>query len=297
VSGAVATAQQPEHEFSFHAAGGLSTLSYATSAGKPSDGYGGSLGLGYTYYYYKNWGAVTGLDVALFTAQTSGVNVWDSYRTVDRDLSFFDFRSRVENSREKQTVVYLQIPLMLQYEDMFGEKYGWYCAAGTKVGFPLKSAYRAGVATLTTSGYYEREDWEYTDQTFVGFGTFSGEGEGRLDFKIIVLASIETGMKWQFENHWFLYAGVYCDYGVDNLLRRKRNTHLTEYDVHQLMEYNEGRSPAYRLNSILTSYNAQGVFTDKATLLSVGGKIKISFGLGKATGAVRWKPGWKPTRR
>jgi hypothetical protein len=289
---AVCAAQQPEHEFSFYGAGGLSTLRYTPSTGAYSHGTGGLLGLGYTHYYYRNWGAVTGIEIARFSALTEGIQLEDRYKAIDPDGASFEFRGKLENDRETQTVVMLQIPLMLQYKNMFGDSYGWYCAAGTKVCFPLKSSYRTS-SSLTTSGYYEKEQWTYDEQPFSGFGRFSGEGEGNLHFKIVVLASVETGMKWHLEEGLSLYGGIYCDFGMDNMLRNRQNT--------RLVEYNAGHSEIVRTNSILTSQYADGnrpaSITNKATLLSAGAKLKITFGLGKANGAKRWKPGWKPTRR
>ncbi|MDR0715014.1 MAG: hypothetical protein LBF89_12280 [Bacteroidales bacterium] len=297
---AVAVAQQPEHEFSVYGAGGLSTLRYTPSTGVRSEGTGGLLGIGYTWYYYKNWGVVTGIELSQFSARTENITLEDRYKAIDADGASFEFRSKVVNNSENQTVVMLQIPFLLQYENMFGKNYGWYCMGGTKVCFPLKSAYRVS-SSLTTSGYYEKEQWTYEEQTFAGFGRFSGNGDGKLHFKIVVLASIETGMKWRLEEGLFLYGGIYCDYGVDNMLRNRKSNRLVEYDIHRLAEYNAGRSEAFRPNSILTAKYANDnrlvYITEKATLLSAGVKLKITFGLGKANGAKRWKPGWKPTRR
>jgi hypothetical protein len=284
---------QPEHEFSYHNGAGLSTLHYNSSVGKQTDGFGGFLGLKYSYHYYDHWAAVTGTDVSLLSSRMKIDPISEHYSAIDPEGTRFDFRSKLENHEEVQTVIMLTIPLMMQYEII--EKYGWYLAAGTKVCFPLKSTFRIQSANLTTSGYYAKEDWEYKDQYFVGFGYFSREPEeGKLHFKPVVLAALETGLKMKIDDRFFLYVGVYFDYGLDNMLNSGRNKHL--------VEYNAAYPKILLTNSVLESSYTQDdrthAITDKLSLMSVGAKLAVSFGLGKSKGGKRFLPGsWKPTRR
>lgn len=64
---AVVQAQEPaapatsKHEFSIYGKAGVSTLMYKLDNGSRSNGLGGGVGLGYTYFFNKHWGLQTGL--------------------------------------------------------------------------------------------------------------------------------------------------------------------------------------------------------------------------------------------
>ncbi|MDR3093843.1 MAG: hypothetical protein LBU62_04280 [Bacteroidales bacterium] len=269
---------QSAHEFSLTGAVGLSALQYSTDAGKQSNGFGGAAGFGYAFYCYNHWAVVMGVDIAQMTAQTDGITLADKYRVVDGNGAAFDFQSRVVADKELQSLLMLRIPLMLQYTT--GGNTGWYMAVGTKVCFPLVSEYTLHYAEITASGNFAGDAEQ----------NFAGKSSGKLYFKPVVLAALETGVKFKLTPDMFIYVGVFVDYGVDNMLHTGNDG--------RIIDYNTLQTGKWTANSILNSRTEQGYITEKLNLFSAGIQLKIAFGKGKVTGGNRWKPGkWKPARR
>ncbi|MDR2848110.1 MAG: hypothetical protein LBV39_03295 [Bacteroidales bacterium] len=269
---------QPAHEFSLGGAAGLFSLQYTTEAGTPSDGFGGAAGFGYAFYYYNHWAVVTGVDIAQLTAKTGGINLTDKYRVVDGSGTAFVFQSHILADKEMQSILMLRLPLMLQYNT--GGQTAWYMAAGTKICVPLVSEYRLHYAEITASGNYAGDAEQ----------KYAGKTNGKLNLDPVVMAALETGVKFKLTPDMFLYVGIFIDYGVDNMLKPSNSK--------RLIEYNTLKTGEWEVNSILNSRNEQGYITEKLNLFSAGVNVKIAFGKGKASGGNRWKPDrWKPTRR
>jgi outer membrane protein OmpA-like peptidoglycan-associated protein len=90
---------------------------------------------------------------------------------------------------------------MLQFQG--GSWHKFYFAAGAKAGIPLYNTFKS-------------------DDTI----TYVKSEEAKL--KTAILASLETGMKWKFKEHVYLYTGVYLDYGMNSILRKTEE--FTHYE-------------------------------------------------------------------
>lgn len=268
---------QNKHEFSVYGGGGLSTLNYKVSVGEQQNGFGGQFGLGYTFFFSPKWGLGTGVEMAFYNARFSMDNFSNRYTTTDMDGNSFEFRSTLTNYEEKQGAMLLQIPLMLHFQT--GNTHRFYAALGGKIGIPLSGIYESTNDGLKNSGYYAHEDYEYTTQEFMGFGTFKGKDvTGDLDFKTAFFVSAEAGMKWKLAGKWSLYTGLYVDYGLNNIYQ-------TQDPAPQFVAYNSENPQDFTVNSILASqYMQNGIsqtFTDKINPLAAGVKIALSLGCGQ----------------
>jgi len=275
---------QNKHEFSVYGGGGLSTLKYKMSVGEQKNNFGGLAGIGYTYFFSSKIGLGSGAELALYNAKSTIDNLGDKYMAKDMEGAGFEFRSTVSNYEEKQKAMYVNIPLMLQFQT--GKKHMFYAAAGGKIGIPLNGKYKTSGATIKNSGYYAEEDYEYTTQEFMGFGTFTGRDmDDDVDFKLAYIVSAEAGMKWKLKDNLSLYTGAYFDYGLNDI--QKDNDR-------RFVQYNTAKPKEFINNSVLTSQfshnNKTENFTDKINLMSVGLKVKLAFGVGSRAAVVEEIP-------
>ena len=263
---------QYRHEFSLSGGGGLSTLNYDLRDGIQNDGFGGLFSFGYRYFFNRATGLATGLEYAFYNAhcQLDVVNI--AYQTTDYAGDAFEFRSALKDYREKQRAMFLQIPLMLQFQT--GSKHMFYAAGGVKLGIPLnnlKTTYDCEVTELRNSGFYYDDNVLYETQPFMGFGKFSNvHGMGSLLFKPSLFASAEIGVKWRLNDFMALYSGVYFDYGLNSIFETRDAVHLPP-----LVEYNNGNPHDFTLNSV---FNSSQIFTDAIKPLSAGVVLRWSLG-------------------
>ncbi|MDR3001573.1 MAG: OmpA family protein [Fibromonadaceae bacterium] len=261
--------QTSANEFSVYGGGGLSTLRYDVKGGDKSHGFGGLFGLGYSYFFTPNWGIGSGLEMAFYNAEYRfKEHSQQPYTFIDYEGNEIGFRSKVYGYKEEQSLMLLQIPLMLQYQ-RGGEERQFYAAAGTKIGFPLSGNNKISADSVKNSGYREFEDYEYTTQKFMGFGTFEKEkSEKKLPLQTAVFLSAETGVKWKLNEALRLYTGVYFDYGLNSATKRHISDRVVEYD---------SEKQSFAFNSLI----------DEAMPLAIGLKLKLSFDAGALAEAAR----------
>jgi len=160
---------QSRYEFSLYGGGGVSTLLYDLSPVEHGKGFGWLGGVGHTLFFSDYFGLGLGTEVAFY-------------------------RSKTNDEHEKQRILALQIPLMLQFQG--GTRHKFYFATGAKAGIPL-------------DGKSEVEKQDFDNELQTAF-----------------FASAELGMKWQFKKHLYLYTGAYLDYGLndftDNIVGYKK---------------------------------------------------------------------------
>lgn len=263
---------QNNQEVSVYGGGGLSTLKYKTVAGKQENGTGGQFGIDYTYFFSDKLGFSSGLEIALYNAKMQIDEFSDKYMVKDIDEDEFEFRTAVNNYEEKQNTAYLNIPLMLRFQTGSNNKF--YAAAGGKVGIPLGGSYKVNKSTIKNSGYYTYEDYEYTTQEFMGFGTFTDRNiSDDIKFKMAFILSAELGMKWKLKEGLYLYTGAYIDYGLNDILNETKNK--------RFIEYNAVSPRDFILNGALASQysndNKTEAFIDKITPMAAGIKIRLAF--------------------
>lgn len=266
---------QHKHEFSVYGATGLSTLKYETSVGNQKDLFGGSIGLGYSYFFTNNWALNTGAELSFYNAETTFNKLSDSYMTVDIDNNAFELRSVISNYKEKQNASYLNIPIMLQHQVPTGSSHMFYAAAGMKLGIPLSSKYKTSGATIVNTGYYGEFEPEYPEQKFMGLGTFTDKNMNEdLKFKVAYLVALEAGMKWKLNSGMALYTGAYFDYGLNDIRESKRER--------DFVAFNLADPENFKTNSILMSkYSKAGNsenLTKKVVPMAAGIKLRLAFG-------------------
>jgi hypothetical protein len=173
------------------------------------------------------------------------------------------------NGDEKQNAMFLNIPVMLQYQT--GKANKFYVLGGAKIGIPLSGSYKM-TAKITNNGYYPKyNNWAST-QKFAGFGVFENQkSDGDLDLKVSFMLSAEAGMKWAISDNLRLYTGLYFDYGLNDIV-----------GAHDKPFFNYGAATPenFSINSSLES------LTDKVSNMAIGIKIKLAIEKSKQKGEI-----------
>ena len=265
--------QDIAHELSIFAGGGLSSLQNKTSVLDKSNGYGATVGVGYTYYFTSNFGIQTGIEYSMYSAKLKSSSISGSYSTKDNEGDALDYSFKAEGFEEKQETGFLQIPLMAQFQLPIGEANKFYIAAGGKIGLPIKKDYKHSFDKVTTQGYYPHLDPTIDDIPEQGFGTFSStETDKELKLKTSFILSAETGMKWYLTDNMVLYTGVYVDYGLNDIKK-------DELTGSVLVEYNKANPDIPISKSVTGLKQGNDAFIEKINTFSAGVKIKLGFNL------------------
>ena len=264
---------QFRHEFSFHAGGGLSSLAYSSDLGSQSNGFGGKAGADYTLFLSPFFGVTVGVDAALYNSSFSG-----SYQFrylipsppgfpgnfyLDADFKEYD---------ESQQAVFLQIPLMIQFQT---RRYGYwriYGAIGGRIGIPLSASWKT-TGRVVTTGYSDYTGNIYDENDNEAFGNLPINASGDLELNMALIGSIELGIKWPLTYTSNLYTGFYLDYAFNNVRKNAADK--------ELIIYNPDNPSQYQYNSAIQSKYIDKEMIEKITPIAAGLKITLSFGAGE----------------
>ncbi len=269
----VSAQEQERYEISVGGGFGLSTLQYKMKTGERKDGTGGTFGVSGSYFFNDGLGIRTGLEMSLYKAESNVASISDRYMAHD-GKDEFEFRSVINEYTEKQSLMTLEIPLLLQLQyPLFDEQFIFFSFGG-KVAFPMNAYYKTSGSDLVTSAYYPKYDIVLNGPVFQGLGAFrSNKVKEDLDFKPAFMLSGEVGLKWEIAESFSLYSGFYIDYGLNDIRKKVRNQ--------PFLIYNQQNPAHYVNNSVLnTQYTHEGktdAFTKKIMPMAVGIKIRVAF--------------------
>jgi outer membrane protein OmpA-like peptidoglycan-associated protein len=247
-------AQEKRSYLNLNMGSGIHSLKYDLQNGTVKSGVGAIFNVGYSYFLTPNWGLGTGLGV--HSVQSKGTLSYTSGEAaIDEDGDNYEFRTYFNNWQEKQTALFLDIPLGVQHQYWFNEKNGLLAFAGAKVSIPVSSSYKVTSGSITTTGYYEQWNVELMDMPQHGFNTINDRFSGDVDLKTAYSLFVDLGWLRKISEKVDLYAGGYVNYGINNLIDSKNN----------LVYQSDGT-----YNSILASAN-----TNKVHSMTFGIKVGI----------------------
>ena len=279
------------HEFSIWSSFGASTLHYKPTLGSREIKPGGAFGLGYTFYFNRNWGIRTGAEVAVYNTTFRLRMLRDSYtRYGFDDLTpgwsgtdeLIDYHTEISNYTEKQRLFNLNVPLLLQFQTpLAGGNHRFFASAGLKLGLPISNTYKVSNATLYTWYYDHKTNQEFRpDPTSYGMPFLEDLGcfynipfsTRRIDHRVRIsgMASAEAGVKFHLSPRHSLYVGAYLDYGFNNIVRQNNNRFF-EFDPQNVeMFSNSVLSSQYTANN-----NPVANFTNHVVPLAFGLTVRL----------------------
>jgi hypothetical protein len=266
-------------EFTISLGAGSSTLKYQLQQEQSKPRFGWQLGAGYSHYFSRTIGISLGLEAETFSSLVEMKNILyeQQIQTPPGLQGSFLLQAKYDGLKEKQTIILLQIPVMLQFP--VNEQTSFFLGTGLKAGFPVSSKWTQDIATLTTTGYSEYTVQRYENMSNHLFSTTSDVNtSSKLELKSPVLFALEGGLKFSFGEGKYLYAGIFLDYGLNNIYKIPANTALLEYSNDSPVNYN--------YKSILTTdhYSVSGGIKPFA--------IGIKFKIGIRGGTRKPNPVW-----
>jgi hypothetical protein len=242
-----------QHEICIDGGSGISMMLYKSDAGKKQISIGYAGGLSYSFFSKnRNIAFRTGFEITNYKAALQLSSMKDAYDTRDMDGEPINFRYTVNDYSENISALYLQIPIFLQFMNHGNDlisKHRFYANLGFKIGVPVQTELNVSSMNMTSSGYYYNYKNEIFMPKFMGYGNFdvAGTAPSKIKINVSVLASVELGMRWHlYHNTLFLYTGLYCDYGLNNIIPAANN----RQDNH-LINYNPDDPAAFTSNSLL----------------------------------------------
>ena len=265
--------EQEKHEISVYAASGLSTLQYNLNGGARDNRIGGGAGLSYGFFFNDYWGITTGGEIAYHFAKAKMEPFSGSVFVSDKP---YTYNYNVNNYYENQEFIVVNIPLMLQYQaPLLFEDHFCYAAIGAKIGIPWHLKYKTSGATYTTTGVSHLDNSIIESPESEGLGTFTEKRNDRyVDYKKSYMLSAELGMKWSLSRFFFLYTGIYCDYGLNDIISNPNRSFVSynrqspaTINHRSILESSYGRIPEGEIVN----------FTNKVAPLALGLKFKFTF--------------------
>ena len=216
------------HKLSLIGKGGLGTMLYSMENAKYKSGAGGSVGVGYDFYFLPYMGIGSGLEFSFLQASYrveernyAIASQWDGDPQFGGEGEPFTLRVAMRNEQTEQRATYLNIPLMLRF------RVKWFSfGAGVKAGFPLSGTYNRFMGELKTSGKFERFPEPLEDIPVHGFVDEKATyGNGKLSLRTDWAVSVDFGITLRPEGSGkgkggrvpFLEAGIFADYGLRNI--------------------------------------------------------------------------------
>jgi hypothetical protein len=244
-------------QFSIYSSAGISGLKYTVEGSSPRAGFGFGGGLGYSFAISPSWKAGTAIELAMYNNKVSFGTLSGGYEHgTGEDKSQFSYS--LKDYEENQKITMLSVPVTLQYQT--GDSIKFCLTGGLKFILPVTAQANINPGTVSASGKYEHEGQTYTDLPQHGFpeGTQLPAAKSDIDLGFSAAATLEAGVLIRI-----FYAGIYMDYGLNNMQKTKNK---------QPLEYKDSEASMLAHNSILNTG-----LVDKINLFSVGLKIKIQF--------------------
>lgn len=279
-----ASQEKAPAEIGIHTGIGLSTLSYDLNNGKRDNKLGGNIGITGTYFFSKNFGILSGLEISCYNSKAKFNDLTTTYNTRYETSSLggddIEFRAKMKGYAEKQNLLMLNIPIMAQLQTEISSIASVYFQGGFKIGVPVQGKYTSLATNYTTSAYFIEENGEIeSNGSFMdgGLGSFAGnKTKGNYSKKVSFLVSAEAGMKWAVMENRYFYTGLFFDYGLNSTVDTKQNASVVEYDSFS-------DTPAFGANSILSSKyrtsDGTNYITKKVMPFAIGVKFRLAFSM------------------
>jgi outer membrane protein OmpA-like peptidoglycan-associated protein len=280
--------QQNRHEFFVGGGGGISAFQHRFSAGSRQTGFNYNAELGYNYFFNYNWGLGIAGEFSFLSLGSKFDHLTDQSLV---SSSYFDYYQVVgKDVTEKQKFYHINVPILARYQvDLPGKITKFYVAAGPKLGIPFKNSYKSTGILTTTGAHFPNLDGytrdPFDDMPHHGFyPAYSLNHDGELDTKLYVSGTIETGLKFTFNQKWGLYTGLFADFGLNDIVKRSSDRYP------DFVGYNYDIPADPIINSMLVAshgyvtadnggMNHRSPFLKRANTISAGIKVALTFGI------------------
>jgi len=267
--------QERGHYVSVGGTLGSSGLRYTVPNGNVRNGLGFGGQLGYSFFFHENIGVGTGIGISRYrtNARING----DMISLGMLQNSHDDEHERIailRDWRERQTNLFFEVPLLLQFQTKFGtyQTIGMYANLGVRMQVPFAGRYRVTGGSIENQGLHLQ--WGEDKPPFANLpGRFDTDYNFRPngDFRLRtgVAATAGVGLLIEFTRSLDLMVGAQFDYGLRDI-QRDRNGPIVYISPGNVNPY-----PANQYRSLLVSDNI-----GRVRPLSVGLHVGLRYRLG-----------------
>jgi len=210
-------AQYSEQYLHVNVGGGVHGLSYTLPNGTQKSAAGFTLNSAYSYFFTPSWGLQTGIGIQSFGASSS-LNFMTEIYDTDSEGDSYLFTTYYRNWQERQRVILLDIPLVVQFRYPINQKIKLLASVGANISMPLSETFKTNSGEIQTTGNYPQWHLELTDIPAEGFTTSTQSYYGKFSFKPVYMGIIDAGMLYKLSEKLDLYVGGYANYGLNNAL-------------------------------------------------------------------------------
>jgi hypothetical protein len=259
---------------------------------------GGNFGFGYKHFFSRYFGVSTGVEANLYQVDLKIGKISVAYAdNPPSGLSgYFEFRADYYNFEEKLSLVYAQVPLMIDFQIGLTQSILFFLSVGGKIGFPIYANSAQTVQNITTTAYSEYVNQIYHDLPRQGYSTYQNiSSTSKLYLQQSYIATLESGLKFHIseEGKNSLYLGAFIDYGLNDVLDRSKALSRMIEKNNETQSFDD----YYRYNSIFQSRQNedQSFAFSKFKTAILGIRLRFSFGNGSLLHKQpRLKPSLKP---
>jgi len=252
-------AQEADHYLYLNTGGGLHNLSYTLQNGNEKGSFGYSMNAGYGYFFNEHWGVQAGLGLQSFKP-TATLNYQTGTPSTDTDGTTYEYRTSYNNWQEQQRLLFLDIPLGVQYRYKLNEKFQLLAATGLKISVPVKTTFKTTGGEIITTGFYSQWNVELKDMPQHDFNNITDQLTGNVSIKTSYSGFADLGALYELSPTLDLYAGGYVSYGLNNILKSDNKLVYQQGNVY---------------NGVLASNQ-----TDKAKIVSMGLNVGVRWHFG-----------------
>jgi OOP family OmpA-OmpF porin len=261
-------AQETGNYLDFNVGGGIHNLSYSLLNGTEKGQFGYTINAGYSYFFTPQWGLRTGLGFQSFQS-LSTLNYLSTTPDIDSQGQSFSFKANYKNWQERQTALFVDIPLTVQFKLPIAPKFGLLASAGGKISVPFNISYKSVGGEIVTTGYYKQYNVEFYGMPQHGFSTYTNNFSGNLSLKTSFMAIADLGGLYKLTDKTDLYVGGYINYGLNNI-------------------YNAQNKLIYQYNGTYNGLLAS-TQTDNVIPISFGLKVGVYWHLGQNKSSLDFK--------
>jgi outer membrane protein OmpA-like peptidoglycan-associated protein len=261
-------AQETGNYLDFNVGGGIHNLSYSLLNGAEKGQFGYTINAGYSYFFTPQWGLHTGLGFQSFQS-LSTLNYLSSTPDIDSQGQSFTFKANYMNWQERQTALFVDIPLTVQFKLPIAQKFGLLASAGGKISVPFNTGYNSVGGEIVTTGFYKQYNVELSGMPQHGFSTYTNNFTGNLSLKTSCMAIADLGGLYKLTDKTDLYVGGYINYGLNNI-------------------YNAQNKLIYQYNGVYNGLLAS-TQTNNINPISFGLKVGVYWHLGQNKSSLDFK--------
>jgi len=212
---------------SFRVGGGLHGLTCPLEKGKYNNYFNYNIGIDYTYFFTPNWGISLGVGYTEYSGKGKIRSYTYQYDAIDTDNESYTMNVDANNLREKHTLAFIEIPVMVKYSYPITKNISLLSGIGFKTGFSTDAKYKLESGYITTTGHYS-DNWVAKDKPEHGFYTDKDISGKKDDIKLKTAFSLvaETGIYYKLNDCWSLSGSLYGGYTLNNINDSKAATGL-----------------------------------------------------------------------